>query len=428
MLAGGRGGWLSEWGKRGALVVAAIGLSLIVFELAATWFFPVRPTRFQLDRRYLHVYVPNRERVNILPPERGGARVSVRINGLGLRGEDLAASPAGRRIVVYGDSMIAGEFSPREETFVGQLQKLLRARHGARTEVVNAGIVAYGPDQAGRRIADDVGTLKPHGVILAVYAGNDFGDLIRNKLYRVDPAGALITLRPQFSEELRERFRTVMKYFDPERFENRSMLVLRVKRAYWQLQNSVARIRAQAPDDQPDGQIEKEDTIALNLRQVAREFREFVVNDDPEVRNLFGDAEDFDFSLYPNSPAVRYKTALMAGVIRQIKETADRNGVPLLLLIIPSPFHACPGYDERFDPAPYPDYQPESQTQALVKIAAGLGLPYLDLFPLFREARDCRALFFGHGDDHWNAAGQAMAAEATARWLAKLGLLKLGPK
>lgn len=71
---------------------------------------------------------------------------SVRINSLGLRGEELSKVKPhmGVRILALGDSMTFGMSGEQEDCYPAQLQKLLRSRFPVRpTEVANAGILGY---------------------------------------------------------------------------------------------------------------------------------------------------------------------------------------------------------------------------------------------------------------------------------------------
>ena len=70
-------------------------------------------------------------------------------------------------------------------------------------QVVNAGVAAYGPDQACLALEADLAAgLDPDLVVLCVFAGNDWGDLLRNKLqlasavYDHPPANDTYTLVP----------------------------------------------------------------------------------------------------------------------------------------------------------------------------------------------------------------------------------------
>lgn len=103
-------------------------------------------------------------------------RTEVRINSLGLRGPELAPLQDGaRRVLLLGDSMVAGFEVPYESTFGARLGPKLAERIGAPVEMINGGVRGYGTDQVylfyrerGRRFAPDV--------VVAFYSGNDPSD------------------------------------------------------------------------------------------------------------------------------------------------------------------------------------------------------------------------------------------------------------
>ena len=74
------------------------------------------------------------------------------------------------------------------------------------------------------------------------------------------------------------------------------------------------------------------------------------------------------------------------------------------------------------DAGAFPSYHPFAPTDALVKPAKVNGLLYVDLGPVFQAARPQR-LFFRR-DEHWNAPGQALAADHVAALVRERGLLK----
>jgi hypothetical protein len=86
--------------------------------------------------------------------------------------------------------------------------------------------------------------------------------------------------------------------------------------------------------------------------------------------------------------------------------------VPLVFVFIPSAFDVCDGWEDRVDPVAFPGYRREALTDALAEAALRQGLRYVDLFPIFRAA-GADSLYL-RGDEHWNAAGQDLAAERTA--------------
>jgi hypothetical protein len=81
-------------------------------------------------------------------------------------------------------------------------------------------------------------------------------------------------------------------------------------------------------------------------------------------------------------------------------------------------------YSFKVDLARFPDYRPENITSTLKDIAERNGLTYLNLWDTFRPL-DAEKLFLHGGDDHWNEAGQHIAAEALADFIA--GRRLLGP-
>lgn len=76
-------------------------------------------------------------------------RTPVEINSLGLRGPELEPlPPGGYRILLLGDSLVAGFEVPFEQTFGERLREKLERELGFPIQVVNAGVRGYGTDQA----------------------------------------------------------------------------------------------------------------------------------------------------------------------------------------------------------------------------------------------------------------------------------------
>ncbi|MBW3613807.1 MAG: hypothetical protein KY439_00640 [Actinobacteria bacterium] len=76
-------------------------------------------------------------------------RTPVRINSIGLRGGELApVPPGGKRVLVLGDSFVAGFEVPEDKTYSALLEQQLTEALGVPVQVVNAGVRGYGTDQA----------------------------------------------------------------------------------------------------------------------------------------------------------------------------------------------------------------------------------------------------------------------------------------
>ncbi|MSR46229.1 MAG: hypothetical protein EXS13_04045 [Planctomycetes bacterium] len=106
------------------------------------------------------------------------AGVDYRINALGLRGPEIAATkPAGtRRVLLLGDSYAFGLGLPEGEAIAAQLEQALNgdttSASATRVEVVNSGVPAYQTEQE-RLLLERVGFgLEPEVVVL-LYFAND---------------------------------------------------------------------------------------------------------------------------------------------------------------------------------------------------------------------------------------------------------------
>jgi len=106
-----------------------------------------------------------------------------------------------------------------------------------------------------------------------------------------------------------------------------------------------------------------------------------------------------------------------------MRDVAAQFRVPLAFLFIPHPNDVTDHYDDgwRIDRKRFPDYDGRNQVAPLEDMARALGVPFVSLFDVFR-ANDANSLYFHGGDDHWNAAGQRMAAEVMADYLLAHGL------
>ncbi len=374
-----------------ALAAAGIGFTLVVAEIGLRVFAgPQLATLYRLHPRHLHEMIPGASRVFTRQAVNGGGSNRVEVNSLGFRGAELLPAGTRPRVVVYGDSFIAGEYSPLEKTFVYQLGAKLGAALGTPVEAVNAGVVSYGPDQVSLRLEEELGWLAPDLVIVAVFADNDFGDLIRNKLFTLAPDGSLVPNEFSIAPELESRF--------------------------WMAQHSpyLYRVFAKVLASLLVHPLPPEEQIERDLEDCRREWREYVVEGDHVVRERMLGRYDADVSLDPESDSARFKVRLMDGVLGRIAAIAQQHDVPLLLVIIPSPVDAVEGYDlGRVDENRHPAYRRTALTDAVAAAAARHGVATVNLLDTFR-AHDAKELYFRGGDNHWNDAGQQLAAQTVA--------------
>jgi hypothetical protein len=339
----------------------------------------LRPA-YEADDRLIFRLVPGKKTQWIRLPVNGGETITYRVNSQGFRGPELS----GQKVVVYGDSYINAFYSSDENTFAGKLEQHLGVG------VVNAGISSYGPDQISLKMEAELGLLKPALVIVSVFAGNDYGDLIRNKLFTFDANGALVARPWRLSDDVRTSFWLAQR---------ESILKRAIKVAF--------------PTQSGDWEAQEPEFL---LAQAAAEFASYQRDD--VVTNTHADFYNADISLDVDSASARYKVRLMRAVLARIVATAKSHDVPLIFLFIPHPSELGEYDTWRIDRG-NPNYDGDRPVALLESIASELAVPYLS--PM--AGHDPNKFYFRGGDDHWNDAGQDLAAQSMARFVTSLGLL-----
>lgn len=373
-------------------VLTSTLLSVGFGEMALRTFRPSKKPAYMLDERYLYKPVPSGAKTFRRLPVNGGGKIFVKFNSLGFRGEEFANVPSRKRILIYGDSFIEGDGSQLDDTFAKGLEKELGA------QVINAGVLGYGPDQISLRMDDELGTLKPDLVIVSIYSGNDFGDLLRNKIYRLDSSGHASAARHIFGRLVYEQFRSPSRF---EFYEKTKNLLERIRSARQPIESS----------DSDSGPAPSE-YLAFSLQQAKLQYEDYPSN---EVSYLLDDYYDTDIALLPQSESARLKVSLMEQTVIRLKKIADVHHTPLLFLIIPAAIDSCPDYEVKIDPAVYPEYLPSRLTGVLESMAAKEAIPFVDLFEPFKASKE--RLFFHYPDDHWNDAGQKLATHTVAEFI-----------
>ena len=398
-------GWL--------LCQISVGATLLIAEFALRATVGPRYTSpFQLHDRYLYDLVPGARREYRHLPINGGSQ-RYNVNSLGFRGDEFTVERTTvPRVVIYGDSFIHAEYTSLEHTLARQLAGQLTRSLGQPVEVINAGVAGYGPDQVLRRVQDELDWLQPDLLIVAVFTGNDYGDLLRNKLYRLGANSKLTENEFVFSEDIKlnaalEKSAPVLRNMGQE-----------VKTA---LQQSMQG----GPPPRTDPAQQTIDSMDQHLR----EYREYIVEGDNVVRDLRTDPYSADIALQPDSPSARYKLKLMDAVIAAIKKQAQQQDVPLLLVAVPHPMDVMGGNHASgvVDMEQFPDYRPTRMTGSLQDIAERHGVDHINLLQPFQAAADPAALYLLGGDDHWNNAGQALAAKIIAGQINSAGYLQAIP-
>ncbi len=404
-------GRTSRW-RELALLAAALLTSAALGEAYLRLFNPIDSLLFEMHPRYLYRLIPGARRLFFREDEHGVTRILLTINSAGFRGPELRRPRRTPRIVVYGDSFVMAKLTPLGETFPAQLARKIEDAVYVPVEAVNAGVVGYGPDQECLRIEDEIEPLAPDLLVVAIYAGNDFGDLVRDKIFRLTSAGGLRLNRYSLD------YSTMANFPDQPRSAPWSML--------WRGIEYLPRPAELGRRSHTSSPFATKGQIRSYLDKAREEYEDFVVNGNDKVLNLFGDTYDAAVNLTPETPWARYSRGVMEQVLVRIEEVARAHGVPVLLVFIPSAYDVFEGprgaawarAARRVSPA----YRPEALTNVLDDIAERHGFEYVDLFRPFRDARAER--LYIPDDYHWNGAGQALAAELVRNKIIADGMMR----
>jgi hypothetical protein len=168
---------------------------------------------------------------------------------------------------------------------------------------------------------------------------------------------------------------------------------------------------------------ERRARVDADLQQGIDEYRQYITEGDNAVHDLYSDPYNADVSLTPSSDSARYKVAMMEQIMRRMADVAARSNAALVFVLIPSPIDATDENDSgEVDPAKYPEYRRSTLTDILEQICRKNDLRFVDLFTPFWERR-ADELYLKGGDDHWNARGQAYAAELVGDFVVDQQLL-----
>jgi hypothetical protein len=277
----------------------------------------------------------------------------------------------------------------------------------SRVEGVNAGATGWGPDQACLRLEAEIDELDADLVVLVLCANNDLGDLMRNKLFRLDAEGRLERGHPTLDPALIEQ----------QAQHRRRASSLALGRAWGEL----LRMRSFGPPESTsDQQLDLQ--VLAYLRALRDEYADCATRRSTLVHNLFQDVYEADVAVEPDSESARGKLRLMTSVLARFEQACTARGLPLFALVVPSAVDLAPDFGIRVDPVLYPRYDPRRLSDSLAACLVQAGIPYLDFFDDFKRSSPAQ-LFIGGLDFHWNARGIALGAELAASGILQAGLL-----
>lgn len=333
----------------------------------------------------------------------GGQTISWKTNQYGFRGDPLRTNPT-MRVLIYGDSNVQAVFSKLEDTFPFKLEAELSDLMQRDFEVINGGVVGFGPDQSLIRFSLEADIYQPAIVIFHVFAENDFGDLIRNRLFEINAEGYLIRTPYPITEDA-----YLKRALEPGLIASSGL---------FRMATEVGR-QLQSTNNEGTQQ-ESAEKIIKNFQSWCE--GEFAIYRDqkPRAASHFSDHYDFDVAIDPSSEAAQAKTRLMAAILTSAKNLAASKEIMFLVVIQPSRIDLTRNFVVSFlHLSRYPNYKSSNLTEAISDICWRNELKCLNLFPIF-ESNDPESLYFKGADDHWNNEGQALAARVTAAYLADM--------
>ena len=380
-----------------ALISGTIAVILLVaLEFVLRTVYPEKVPAYQFDSELLVDLKPNVTKLFQRSDIDGGDVIDWKTNADAFRGPELEDDPE-LRVIVYGDSNIQARFSHLSRTFPFRLEKHLESLSGRDIEVVNSGVIGAGPDQSLIRFSGDVEAFQPDIVVFHVFADNDLGDLVRNRIFQLDESDQIV--RTEFETTVDVVLR------DPRNL----MVVKAAQRILSALYESEQEIdRGAVPT--------VEEVIAEALVLEDSEYAVYKANQ-PRLYSHFADHYDFDSALRPAGESAQSKKHLLAAILDRAKSLADAHGIELVVLIQPSSRdlsqNLSPNYTHLQQ---FPNYRKDRLTSIVEDICARKEIRYVNLYPVF-SAGDPASLYFGEGNDHWNDAGQELAASRTAEYM-----------
>ncbi len=394
-------------------IVVAITLTVVILcEGILRILFPhsgPADSAYDFHPDYLMTLKPNVEKTFFGLLANGNTAVRWKTNAEGFRGAPLEENPD-LKIMVYGDSNVQARFSSLKDTFSHRLETGLESRLGTNVDVINAGVIGFGPDQSLLKFRKEANVYRPDIVIFHVFADNDFGDLLRNRLFELAPDGQLVETPHQRKLLAEEKARLAP---DANAISLWSSLYL--VQAARNFKKNLAWFFSK-----PDSDKENRDKSDEILRYFAEKgAAEYAVYRDRKPRrfSVLADQYDLDVATDMGSESARTKIALMDRVLRHARDFAESRNIKFLVLIQPSSRDLTENLSPNHsDLAKFSGYGRNNISSAVDKICEVAGIGRINLFGIFMK-NDPQTLYFKQADAHWSDAGQALAAEATADYV-----------
>jgi hypothetical protein len=363
-----------QWLLNGLLGVASMLAALALTEVGVRILAP-QPTGLSHQDRYgLPMHWAG---ITRYLPEYGH---EVSFNWAGMRDREHAEEkPVGVfRVLLLGDSFIEALQVPFEASLPGLLEKALIEQTGKSIEVVSAGVSGWGTDDELRYLTRYGLEYQPDLVVVAMTLHNDISDNLRQNWHRVQN-GMLV-----------EQPREPIPFLDYKLLQLKAFVATRFQT--YQLWRRVRHGR--------------------EIRQVGRQL-------DSHVIQLFQD---------PTPDGIAEGARLTGLLLRRIQAVADSAGAQVVLVLLPLKYQLSESSFAAFVAAsgvPQDAMRVAKPQELIAPFAAGLGMPVIDLAPVFRRwTADSATPLYLTWDGHWNAAGHTLAARGVTQGLLEAGVIR----
>ncbi len=279
--------------------------------------------------------------------------------------------PAQADVVFLGDSLIAGEGVGIDGAFATLIGNMISGK-----SVINLGMPGAGLERQYRIFREFGAELEPSLVVACFYVASDLTNDTHFLAWLEDPEGKdYNAFRLSYSRRKGNR--------------PRHKLIRRLQNhVYYDLALSIIEPRMWGDRQIIHRKIMPDDTKILFSRNMVQIARQDFAGTDPEIEN--------------------FRTSL-----DRLQRAVDAIDADLAFVMMPSKeeLFAFEADDDRGNAA-----------AIITKELEQRGIPFLDLYPVLREAGEHSTVFFSR-DAHLNRRGNEVVANAFVRWLGDSGLL-----
>ncbi|MEN6621000.1 MAG: SGNH/GDSL hydrolase family protein [Smithella sp.] len=310
-------------------------------------------------------------------------RTKISINSAGMRDKEysIPKTVGKKRIAILGDSFTSSFGVYDNEAFA----KIMEEKLLTGTEVLNFGVNGYGPTQELLLLQTKAIKYRPDLVIMVIYVGNDFDDIGGVS----DWIDGYLRPKAVINAEGKLQFRGIPVPLSEK--------YIKLKRA---------KLRCEAPRSHFIDFIDK-----------AIQRKKYSINFTPSEIRLCK-------KRYDNNTGDAFR--LMGAIVNETNEYCRKKGSKFMVVVAPTIVQVFENrywneikkkYDLKDN-----DYNLMQPNYVLSDICRNAGIPMVDLTPPLKSATESGNDTYYIRNQHWNKAGEQIAAETIARFIKEKNL------